>query len=106
MVADLDPSLEDVLDHIDYLVQLAGIAHVAVGTDFVSFMGSRFDAKLASADPGSQLYKDVGTSTQTKDIGRFEEVANLVDGLIHRGYNEQERQMILNGNYGRVLDWS
>lgn len=103
LVAQEDAGLEQLLDHIDYLVQKAGIAHVAIGTDFVSFMGSLFDAKLAQADPGGKLYKDMGTSTQTRDIGRFQEVSNLVEGLLARGYTGKDLEMILNGNYCRVL---
>jgi membrane dipeptidase len=106
LVAENHASLENLLDHIDYLVDQIGIEHVAIGTDFVSFIGSLFDAKLAQADPDGKLYKDYGTSMLTEGIGRFEQVVNLVDGLVRRGYEGECLEKILSKNYIRLLDRS
>lgn len=73
--ADLDV----VLDHIDHVVDLVGVEHVGLGSD----------------------YDGVGDSLPTglKDVSDF---PNLVDGLIERGYDEDEIAKILSGNVMRV----
>ena len=74
-------SLDDVLDHIDHVVSLAGIDHVGIGSD----------------------YDGVGDSLPTglKDVASY---PNLVEGLLDRGYSEQDIRKILGENLLRV--WS
>ena len=71
--------LEDVLDHIDRAVRLAGIDHVGLGSD----------------------YDGVGDTLPVglKDASSY---PNLVEGLLRRGYDEPEIAKILGGNLMRV----
>ena len=71
--------LEDVLDHIDHIVELVGIDYVGIGSD----------------------YDGVGDSLPEglKDVSTF---PNLIQGLIDRGYSDSDIQKILNGNTLRV----
>lgn len=72
-------SLEDVLDHIDHVVELSGIEHVGIGSD----------------------YDGVGDSLPVglKDVSSY---PNLVRGLLERGYSEQDIRKILGENLLRV----
>lgn len=72
-------SLEDVLDHIDHVVELSGIEHVGIGSD----------------------YDGVGDSLPIglKDVSSY---PNLVRGLLERGYGEQDIRKILGENLLRV----
>jgi len=72
-------TIEDVLDHIDRAVQLAGIDHVGIGSDF----------------------DGVGDSLPTglKDVSDY---PNLVAGLLRRGYSEADIGRIIGGNILRV----
>ncbi|MEM9496084.1 MAG: dipeptidase [Pseudomonadota bacterium] len=74
-------SLEDVLDHIDRAVNIAGIDHVGIGSD----------------------YDGVGDTLPTglKDASSF---PALVDGLIARGYDDEAIGKILGGNALRVWE--
>lgn len=72
-------ALSDVLDHIDHLVQVMGIDHVGVGSDF---------------DGG-------GGVTGFYHVG---EIPNLTAGLIERGYSESEIGKIWSGNLLRVME--
>lgn len=74
-------TLESVLDHIDHVVKVAGIDHVGIGSD----------------------YDGVGDSLPIglKDVSTY---PNLVQGLLNRGYSEQDIVKILSGNLLRV--WS
>ena len=72
-------TLEMVLDHIDHVVELVGIEHVGIGSD----------------------YDGVGDSLPEglKDVSTF---PNLIDGLLKRDYSESDIEKILSGNVLRV----
>ncbi|MDN7127599.1 membrane dipeptidase [Pseudidiomarina sp. 1APR75-33.1] len=72
-------TLEQVLDHIDYVVDLVGIDHVGIGSD----------------------YDGVGDSLPVglKDVSSY---PNLIQGLLDRGYSEADIKQILNENILRV----
>ena len=72
-------SLDDVLDHFDHVVALAGVDHVGVGSD----------------------YDGVGDSLPTglKDVSAY---PNLIEGLLQRGYSEEDIRKILGENLLRV----
>ncbi|MEO1242818.1 MAG: dipeptidase [Pseudomonadota bacterium] len=74
-------ALEDVLDHIDRAVELAGIDHVGLGTD----------------------YDGVGDSLPEglKDVSSY---PVLIDGLLLRGYDEASIEKILGANALRVWE--
>ena len=72
-------TVDTVLDHIDHVVKLIGIDHVGIGSD----------------------YDGVGDSLPIglKDVSTY---PNLVQGLLDRGYSEQDIVKILGGNLMRV----
>lgn len=74
-------TLDDVLDHIDRVVSVAGIDHVGIGSD----------------------YDGVGDSLPVglKDASSF---PVLIDGLIARGYDEAAIEKILGANALRVWE--
>lgn len=71
-------SVEDVVDHIDHMVNVAGIDHVGIGTDF---------------DGG-------GGVNGCFDVS---ELPNITIELVKRGYNEEEIAKIWGGNFMRVM---
>jgi len=75
-VAQEDPTLEDLLNHIDHVVEVAGIETVALGSDF---------------DGGGTLLTDAS------------EEPLITKGLIERGYSEADIRKILGENTLRVL---
>ena len=74
-------TLAEVLDHIDRAVEIAGIDHVGLGSDFDG-LGDTLPSGL-------------------KDVSDY---PNLVAGLLERGYEPVEIEKILGGNLLRV--WS
>lgn len=72
-------SLDDVLDHFDHAVKVAGIDYVGIGSDYDGV-----------GDTLPEGLKDVST------------YPNLIQGLIDRGYTEEEIKKILGGNLLRV----
>jgi membrane dipeptidase len=74
-------TVSDVADHIDRVVELAGIEHVGFGSDF----------------------DGVGDSLPTglKDVAMF---PNLLAELLRRGYSERELELIAGANVLRVME--
>jgi membrane dipeptidase len=72
-------TLDETLDHFDYIVELAGVDHVGIGSD----------------------YDGVGDSLPIglKDVSKY---PNLVEGLLRRGYSDEDIKKILGGNLLRV----
>jgi membrane dipeptidase len=70
-------SLDDLLDHLDYIVERIGVGHVGIGTDF---------------NHGSGI-------TGFNDAS---EALNVTVGLLERGYSEQDIEKIWGGNFLRV----
>lgn len=77
------PTLNDVLDRIDYLVKLVGPDHVGFGTDYNN-------GKIVSM-PAPYAPKVLGT------------ILDLTRGLLKRGYSTEEVKNILGENFLRVF---
>src|SRR5215470_6671737 len=93
-VAKGDVGIEDMLRHMDYMIKLVGIEHLALGMDFVKYDGPR-----TLKDHHHPLHKD----PLIKGFEEIEDLPNLIDGLQKHGYKEEEIALILGGNYLRVL---
>lgn len=93
-VTEKGAALEDLLNHLDYMVNLVGIEHIALGLDFVKYDGPR-----TLKDQHHPLH----SPELIKDFEEVEDLPKLIEGLIRRGYKEAEIALILGGNYLRVL---
>ena len=93
-VAKGDAGIEDMLKHMDYMIKLVGVEHLALGMDFVKYDGPR-----TLKDRHHPLHKD----PLIKGFEEIEDLPNLIDGLQKHGYREQDIALILGGNYLRVL---
>jgi membrane dipeptidase len=74
-------TLDSVLDHIDHVVGLVGIDHVGIGSDYDGV--------------GDSLPEDL------KDVASY---PNLVQGMLNRGYSDEDITKVLGTNFLRV--WS
>ncbi|GGK51435.1 dipeptidase [Nocardia camponoti] len=91
-------------DHIRYGVDLVGIDHIGVGSDY-SFDGDEFNAEIA-ANPGafSDDYTKYGPLqwVSPEDLLGESGVPSLSDELAKRGFSEQDQAAIFGGNFRRV----
>jgi microsomal dipeptidase-like Zn-dependent dipeptidase len=69
----------------------------------IDFLGSLFDASLARADPGKNLYNKDLSSPVTAGIGCYREVRNLIDALVAHGYAAEQVEMVGYKNLARVM---
>jgi microsomal dipeptidase-like Zn-dependent dipeptidase len=72
-------NVKDLVDHVDYMVDLMGLKHVGISSDF---------------DGGGGVYNWMDAS----------ETFNVTHELVKRGYTEEEISMLWSGNLLRVLD--
>jgi membrane dipeptidase len=93
-VGEGEVGVEDILKHMDYMIRLVGIEHLALGMDFVKYDGPR-----TLKDRHHPLHKD----PLIKGFEEIEDLPNLLDGLQRHVYKDDEIRMILGGNYLRVL---
>ena len=108
------PTVDDFIDHIDYVVQMLGSTdNIGVGTDMS--LGTYPDHEY---DPwGSPDYKDVtggynkyvtpnirSPLRMVEGFSNYAEVLKFVEKLKKRGYSESDAQKILGENYMRVFN--
>jgi len=107
----LSSSVEDVVDAIDYLVQLIGIDHVGFASDNALYW---YDRGRRPADSPLAMWRElrpdvfgVGPTETTEPfpvgLQRFSEISNLTAELVKRSYNQDDIGKILGGNFVRVL---
>jgi membrane dipeptidase len=73
-------SLSRVVDHIDHIVQLVGIDHVGIGSDYD------------------------GIQATATGLSNVAELPNLTEELLRRGYSASDIEKILGGNMLRALE--
>jgi membrane dipeptidase len=76
-------TMENVLDHVDHIVRIAGIEHVGLGSD------RDLDGYDVKADLDGVLYA--------------KKVFDLTQGLLRRKYSRADIELILGKNFGRAL---
>ena len=109
------PTIEDVMDHIDYIANLVGIKHVGLGFDFIE--GS------AGMDERARIYRppfrpddtlltrpDIwgkpapsGCWKYATDIDDITKTPNIAKGMVARGYSDKEIKGVLGENWLRVF---
>ncbi|MFK7957563.1 MAG: dipeptidase [Lysobacterales bacterium] len=102
-------TVNDYLDNIEHAVNLAGIDHVGVGTDFV--LASSLEQILGGPDWGQAERERVGVAV---DVWPWSEghvgmenssgYPNLTRGLVARGYSDEDIAKIMGGNWLRLIE--
>lgn len=110
MVRNSEPvTIEHVLDHVDYVAKLAGIDHVAIGSD-LDLVGNPNAVNGGGFDPRTQpnfsryrYHEDPDGAITIKGLNHAKRVLDLTEGLIRRGYTDAQIAQVLGGNAVRVL---
>ena len=101
-----EATIDDYLNTIDYLVQMVGPAHVAVGTDFCQDQPRRFFEWLFATQgtiPASSVVKTPNPYHHLVGFDNPQDMVHLAKGLISRGYLERDVKAILGGNWLRLF---
>jgi membrane dipeptidase len=100
-VKDQNPTVQDVLNHIDHIANLVGVEHVGLGPDWIDYAPQLI---LDCLDPRDYLSKRIPITIYAKGLAREEELPNLTIGLLARGYSVEDIRNILGGNFLKFLD--
>ena len=102
--ADEPTTVEDYLNHIDYVVKLTGPEHVGVGSDIdldgYDDMPPEQNRRLRAGYKSSYAFRD---KIDIEGIDHPKRMFDLTEGLIRRKYTDAEIEGILGGNFIRVL---
>ncbi len=75
-----DATLEGVLDHVDHIAELVGTGHIGLGSDFD------------------------GIGRPPRGLEDVTRLPHLTQGLLDRGYSDEQVRAVLGGNFLRVLE--
>ena len=102
-------TIENVLDHYDHVAKLVGVEHVGVGGDIdldgYDALPEDYRKWLHSLYKSSYAFRE---KDDTDGVNHYKRMFDLADGLIRRGYSDANIELILGGNFRRVLGkiWS
>jgi len=107
-------TIDEVLDHIDHAVKIAGVDHVGIGTDYDGAPDKILPLieRIAEAKVADSLrhwvtgFRPEHFRKQMRLVGLedWSKFFNITRGLVSRGYSNQEIQKILGGNILRIFD--
>jgi membrane dipeptidase len=97
--------VENMIDHLDYCVKLAGVDHVAIGSD------NYFGDKNANHQYTIQEFAGDGLQTYLafnapymEGIENPSEWLNITRALVKRGYSDEDIQKFIGGNALRIVE--
>lgn len=97
-------TIEDALNHFDYVAKLIGIEHVGVGSDIdldgYDDMPPEENKRLRAGYKGSYGFRD---KIDVEGIDHPQRMFDLTEGLIRRKYTNDQILGVLGGNFKRVL---
>ncbi|PCI32506.1 MAG: dipeptidase [Alphaproteobacteria bacterium] len=97
-------NITHIIDHIDYVRKLVGVEHVGVGSDMD--MNGYDDIPEPAYSALKSVYKASYAFRDKIDTDGFDHpkrIFDLTDGLLQRGYSDEEIRLVLGGNFKRVL---
>jgi membrane dipeptidase len=97
--------LSDFVRVIDYLVNLVGIEHVGIGTDFTENQGEDFFRAILTGNSkkGPKMSMDFLPVINPKGIESAREFPNITAALVDHGYPESHVRKIMGENFMRVF---
>jgi membrane dipeptidase len=102
-----EPTIDDYLNQIDYMISVVGVDHVGIGLDIdeARYAGEegREETEAYKAKYPEVVLPWLTPETRAKDLTVYAQVPNITKGLVGRGYSEQDIRKILGGNFLRVF---
>lgn len=104
-------NINDMLDHIEHVINLVGVDHVAIGTD-TRYYG--MEAKGPKSKGNSAWWGNWNPEDRVGDSECFKETMSgslawtnwpcFTTGLVKRGYSDSDIKKIIGGNYLRIFE--
>lgn len=109
LVREREPvTIDHVIDHIDHVVKLVGVQHVAIGSDLDMVgnpnpIGGGGDPRRQPNFDRYQYHEDTDGAITIKGLDHPKRMFDLTEALIRRGYSDADIALIIGGNAVRVL---
>ena len=105
------PTLDDLLDHADYIAKLVGVEHLSLGIDYYEGMAGVADDERSKAFYKERVEKGIWSPRDygpppwhyPEGIEMPDQLPNLTAGLLNRGYSDEDVKKILGLNLIRVF---
>jgi len=101
---DEPTTVEHLLDHFDHVKNLVGVEHLGVGSDIdldgYDDMPAEENKRLRAGYKGSYGFRE---KIDIEGVDHPKRMFDLTEGLIRRKYADREIEMVLGGNFKRVL---
>jgi len=102
--ADEPTTIEHMLDHYDHVARLVGVEHLGVGSDIdldgYDDMPPEENERLRAGYKGAYGFRE---KIDIEGVDHPKRMYDLTEGLIRRGYSDDDIRGILGGNFRRVL---
>lgn len=102
--SDEPTTVEHVLDHFDHVVKLVGVEYLGVGSDTdldgYDDMPPEENKRLRAGYKGSYAFRE---KIDIEGLDHPQRMFDLTEGLIRRKYRNKDIELILGGNFKRVL---
>jgi membrane dipeptidase len=101
------PTIEAMLDHIDYITNLVGWKHVCLGTDWPNQAPDDVQQKLLGIIQGEIGFRPEDRFDVTARVTGFDDyrdLPNITRGLVKRGYSDEQIKGVLGENALRVFE--
>jgi membrane dipeptidase len=101
-------NIENMLDHIDYIVNAVGWEHTGIGTDWPLSMPKSIQKRsmlpwaLKAGHRAEDGVNEVRVLENLKGFDDYRDFPNITRGLVKRGYKDNEIKGILGENFLRV----
>ncbi len=97
-----NPTIDDIVEHIEYIAELVGPEHVALGPDFIDTVADTVETALRNADPTGTIYAGSHSfPVGAESISRFSDVGRK---LLDRGWKREHVELVMGGNFMRLFE--
>ncbi len=97
-------TIEHYIDHIDHVARLTSIEHVGIGSDMDLYgydaMSPEENKRLRASYKGSYGFRE---KIDIEGINHPQRMFDVAEGLIRRKYSDRNIELVLGGNFNRVL---
>lgn len=99
-----DSTVDDYVEAIDYVINIAGEDRVGIGTDFTQGHGDDFFRWITEDKGYARSLTDFGEIKNPEGFTVIGEFANLTAAMERAGWNEEKTRKIIGLNWMRLLD--
>lgn len=95
--------VEDVLNHMEHMIKVAGIDHVAIGLDTLFGDHVELHKKIMDFIDISKMLHEFPTPYMD-GIENPSEIPNITRGLVKRGYKDEQIKKLIGGNVLKIFE--